>query len=93
MLVARRLLPGKPVTAGAISRPTLRDWIGLFKVGDASTGTRHWWGYTNNIANGQASLTAPATAGTYEFRYFANNTYTLLGTSTTVARRVISGAL
>lgn len=32
MLFARKLLPGKPVTAGAISRPTLRDWIGRYQL-------------------------------------------------------------
>jgi len=34
MLVARRLLPGKPVTAGTISRPTLRDWIGRYGLSE-----------------------------------------------------------
>jgi di/tricarboxylate transporter len=32
MLVARRLLAGKPVAASAIGRPTLRDWIARYHL-------------------------------------------------------------
>jgi acyl-CoA thioesterase FadM len=60
------------------------DWIALAAVGDPDTT------YLEYIYVGQGATTAtwtvnlPGTAGTYEFRLFANNGYTRLATSPTV---------
>jgi Galactose oxidase-like, Early set domain/Viral BACON domain len=52
-------------------RPTT-DWIGLYQVGDPNT-SYLWWTYTNGATSGSSSLSAPATAGQYEFRYLLND--------------------
>src|SRR5437773_2721955 len=70
------------ITAGAAlsitwSAPSGRpasDWIALYKIGDANTGYI-WWQYTAGATSGTASLTAPAQAGSYEFRYLLDNGY------------------
>jgi hypothetical protein len=51
------------------------DWVSLYLVGNANTsfGT---WKYTNGATSGTFNTTAPATPGTYEFRYLLNNGYT-----------------
>lgn len=49
-----------------------RDWVGLFRVSTPNTAYQ-WWSYTDGGTSGTFALTAPATPGTYEFRYLLNN--------------------
>src|SRR3954449_10282300 len=65
------------------------DWDGLYNVGTADTAALKWV-FTSSCtqtsgstakASGSCSLAMPSTAGTYEFRLFANNAYTKLATS------------
>ena len=69
----------------SIPNPTSHDWIGLSPAG-ASLQT-YWIGNmpaaarklpVRRRASGSCPFTAPSTAGTYEFRLFANNLFTLL---------------
>jgi hypothetical protein len=48
------------------------DWIGLYSTG-TSNSQYLWWTYTNGSASGSVMVTAPPTAGTYEFRYLLAN--------------------
>ncbi len=87
---------GGPVTVGwsNVGSPTAGDWIGLFRPGDASTGPRQDWFYADSctrgsgsgaLASGSCAYTLPVLpSGTYEFRLFQNNSFTLLATSATV---------
>ncbi|WP_109510483.1 agmatine deiminase family protein [Nocardioides speluncae] len=66
-----------------------RDWIGLYRASDSTSAG----GYDEKYLNGSysppatgltaatVSFTAPGTPGTYNFRFFANDSYTLLATS------------
>ena len=87
-----------PVSAGAsvavviVGGPANRaDWVGLYQVG-TSDGAPLQWFYLNGTRSVPASgvpfaeLTfgMPTSAGSYEFRFFANNSYARLATSTTV---------
>ena len=56
----------------APSGSSVRDWVALYKVGDPN-GAYGWWSYTNGATSGSFNLTAPNTAGSYEFRYLLNN--------------------
>ncbi|MBZ5556722.1 MAG: IPT/TIG domain-containing protein [Acidobacteriia bacterium] len=67
------------------------DWVGLYSVGTGNGAYLSWRylsGTTSPPAAGIATATltfdAPTTAGNYEFRFFAANTYALLATSPTV---------
>jgi subtilisin family serine protease len=51
------------------------DWIGLYLTGTANT-QYVWWTYTGGALSGTLLVTAPATAGSYEFRYLLNNGFT-----------------
>jgi glutaminyl-peptide cyclotransferase len=66
------------------------DWVAFYRVGDPNT-SYLWWTYTGGSASGSASITAPTTAGTYEFRYLLNNGYTDAARSTSVAVTSSSG--
>jgi hypothetical protein len=50
------------------------DWVGLFKAGDPNT-AYGWWSFTGTANSGSFTLTAPAAAGQYEFRYLPDNGY------------------
>lgn len=56
-----------------------RDWVGMYKPG---TSNRSYlaWQYVGSRSDGSLTFT-PDAAGTYEFRYFKNNGYTLVATS------------
>jgi len=68
-----------------------KDWVGGYAVGAANSSPFQWM-YLNcsqgapasAIASGSCGFTMPATAGSYEFRLFANDGYTLLATSNPV---------
>ena len=64
------------------------DWIGLFRVLDGSRLDMKFLsactGSSSVVASGSCMFTMPASAGTYEFRLYANGTWNLLATSNTV---------
>jgi thermitase len=73
-----------------IANPRGGDWIGLYAVGEPDTGTRIDWKYVNcsqlagsGAASGSCDFTIDVTSGTYEFRLFVNNSYSLLDVSPT----------
>jgi Ca2+-binding RTX toxin-like protein len=80
------------VTWSNISSPTTTDWIGLFQPGAADTADNGWKydnsctqaAGANSLTSGSCSFTMPATAGTYEFRLFANDGYSLVATTAKV---------
>ena len=51
-----------------------RDWIGLFRVGDANTAYLAYR-YTGGASSGSVAFTAPSSGGLYEFRYLLNGGY------------------
>jgi hypothetical protein len=57
-----------------------KDWIALAPLGSPDT-TIVTWVYTGGLVSGTATLTAPANAGSYVARAFANDSYTLLAES------------
>ena len=76
---------------GGISNATAGDWIGCFPVGG---GTGEGWIYTSSCSqnaggsgagSGSCTFTVPSVPGTYEFRLFGNNGYTLVTESGPVA--------
>jgi len=68
-----------------------RDWVGLYAVGAPNSALRDWK-YLNGTRTPPASgfvtatvdFTMPTSLGTYEFRFFSNNSYQLLATSGSV---------
>jgi hypothetical protein len=68
------------------------DWVVLAKVGTAVTSTPLDWKYMNGTRSQPATgltsavltFTMPQTPGEYEFRFFQNNSWTLLATSPSV---------
>jgi hypothetical protein len=84
------LAPGGSVTVSySVANPTSTDWIALSPAG-ASLHDYLDWKYAGSCtrspgtakASGSCPFTAPSTAGTYEFRLFANNVFTLLDSVT-----------
>jgi agmatine deiminase len=67
------------------------DWVALAQVGSSDYSYISWQ-YLNGsqtppgsgLSSATLTFTMPATTGNYEFRFFANNGYTKLATSTTV---------
>ena len=59
------------------------DWVGLYRTGTANS-TWIDYKYVPGGSGGLLSFTAPATSGTYEFRYLPNNGFTSVATSNTV---------
>jgi hypothetical protein len=89
-----------PVNAGAGTHATIgvaggpgnvTDWIGVFLAGAPDTGYVDWV-YLNGsktspdagLATATIGYTLPATVGTYELRFFANNGYGKLATSSPI---------
>jgi agmatine deiminase len=85
---------GQSVTINwsGVASPTSTDWVGLYHPGDANSPTIDWFfadnctktNGTTALASGTCTYTMPATAGTYQFRLFANNGYTVIATSNSV---------
>jgi hypothetical protein len=81
------------VSWSGVSGPKTKDWIGLYKTGAANTAYTSWI-YDSSCtqtagstakASGSCQFTMPNTTGTYEFRLFANDGYTLIAKSGTVS--------
>ncbi|HEY3080281.1 MAG TPA: hypothetical protein VGM69_10275, partial [Chloroflexota bacterium] len=82
-------LTGGPLTATwtNVSDPSAHDWLGVYQVG-ARDRDPLTWVYVScgsepiaPLANGSCTLAAPATAGTYEVRLFAADSFTRLASS------------
>jgi len=76
------LTPGQSLVApgGALSvswvapgRSNPGDWIGLFKIGDPNT--VYVWSQATTGVSGTFTLSAPAQAGEYEFRYLVDDDF------------------
>ncbi len=84
--------PGTSVTttltngAGGVS-----DWIAFASTTAPNTSYVTYTYVGNGVTTRTWTITTPATAGTYEFRYFRNGTYTREATSPTVTVQVSSG--
>jgi Domain of unknown function (DUF4082)/Fibronectin type III domain len=77
------------VSWSGIGDPTVKDWIGLYPVAANDAGDVAWK-YTSScdhnpgkiaLTSGSCIFTMPTVPGTYQFRLFANHTYTRLATS------------
>lgn len=84
--------PGASVQVTAADGPAYRgDWVALAKVGSAAT-VYVDWKYLNGtrtmpatgVPSAYLTFTMPPAPGQYEFRFFANNGYTLLAVSSTI---------
>jgi hypothetical protein len=84
--------PGATVTATVANGPgNTADWIGLYSVGAADS-TYVDYKYlnglktvpTSGVTSASVTFTMPTTPGTYQFRFFANNVFTLLATGATI---------
>jgi 6-phosphogluconolactonase (cycloisomerase 2 family) len=80
------------VTWSGVPAPTGADWIGLYATGGVDAA---YLGFdydatcagnpaASGVSSGSCTFTMPSSDGTYEFRLFANNTFTRLATSGTV---------
>ncbi|MDQ3665603.1 MAG: PQQ-dependent sugar dehydrogenase [Acidobacteriota bacterium] len=77
--------PGQTITVtwtAPAGRPA-NDWIGFYKVGDPETSYISYQ-YTAGAASGSVPFTAPSQGGSYEFRYFIDDSYNRVATSNTV---------
>ena len=78
-----------PVTAGTsqqvswsgIASPSPTDWIGLYAAG-APHSSYLASAYTNGTSSGNVTFQVPAAPGSYEFRLFANSSFTVLAVVT-----------
>jgi YD repeat-containing protein len=84
--------PSASVTVAVSNGPAnTTDWVALAQAG-SNDFTYISWQYLNGaqsppgsgLSSATLTFTMPATTGNYEFRFFANNGYTKLATSTTV---------
>src|SRR5439155_970064 len=90
--VAITVAPGATVSVGVTSGPgNPKDWLALYPTGAADSAYLDWF-FLNGTKSAPAvgvttatvPFTLPHTPGTYEVRFFANNTYQRLGTTPTV---------
>ena len=82
---ATSVAPGTPVTVtltGGVGGSG--DWLAFASTSMANTGYLSYTYVGSGIVTRTWTVTAPATAGTYEFRLFLDNSYTRVATSPTV---------
>src|SRR5439155_1713538 len=90
--VAIAVAPGATVSVGVMSGPgNPKDWLALSPTGAADNAYMDWFSLNGTKSAPAAGLTTatipftlPNTPGTYEVRFFANNTFQHLGTTPTV---------
>lgn len=65
------------------------DWVGLFPVGAGDRSFLNWWylggsraAPPSGLTTARFAITAPATSGSYELRYFLANGYQKAATTT-----------
>jgi hypothetical protein len=89
---ATSVAPGASVTGTVANGPAnAGDWVALFATGAPASAYLEWQ-YLNGTQTAPAgglsgaplTFTMPLTPGTYELRFFVNNTYTVLVTSATI---------
>jgi fibronectin type III domain protein len=85
--------PGDTITVTVANGPgNLADWVAFSPVGAPDSGYVAWQYLSGlplilppfGLTNATLHFTAPATPGTYTFRFYANNSYTKLATGATV---------
>src|SRR5439155_178012 len=90
--VAITVAPGATVSVGVISGPgNPKDWLALYPTGTADSAYLDWF-FLNGAKSAPAAglttatvpFTLPNTLGTYEVRFFANNTFQRLGATPAV---------
>jgi hypothetical protein len=59
------------------------DWVGLYRVG-GNDRSFVAWKYTGSSPSGRLTFSAPSSSGQYEFRYYLNDGFTLVGISNMV---------
>jgi len=58
------------------------DWISIYKVGARSEAYDDiWWDYTKGATTGTFTINAPSEPGLYEFRYFLDDGFEVVGKS------------
>jgi len=79
----QNILTGETITASwsAIDLSISRNWVGVFEVGSSNTSYLAWTYAATETGSAEFTLNTP---GTYELRYFLNNGYTLLDTSSPI---------
>ena len=91
-LSATTVVPGGTVTATIVNGPgTAGDWVGLVGASGAD-GTYMDWKYLNGtqtkpgtgLTGASVTFTMPAAPGTYNVRFFLNDSWTKLATSATI---------
>ena len=91
-LSATTVAPGATVSATIAGGPANSlDWVGLFATGAPPAGYLRA-AYLNDtlsapnpgVAGGTLTFTLPLTPGTYQVRFFLNNSFTVLATSATI---------
>ncbi|MFV0389955.1 MAG: hypothetical protein ACK5NT_14520, partial [Pyrinomonadaceae bacterium] len=78
--------PGASATVNWTSptATTGSDWIGLYEVGAPNNAIIQWQ-WASAGTSGSNMMTMPTTPGSYEFRYFTDNSYTVVATSGVVS--------
>ncbi len=83
---------GTSVRVDVLNGPgNARDWVGLYPIGAPNQGSLDW-AYlngtrtppTSGLMSSTLTFALPVTGGSYEFRFFQNDAYTLLEKSTVV---------
>ena len=76
LTAASPVAPGGQMSVSwtAPSGRPVKDWVALYVTGANNT-THLSWVYTQGATSGTFTPTAPATIGTYEFRYLLNDGY------------------
>ena len=85
-------IAGTSVRVDVLNGPAnARDWVGLYPIGAPNQGSLDW-AYSNGtrtppssgVRSATLTFALPVTGGSYEFRFFQNDGYTLLEKSTVV---------
>jgi subtilisin len=89
---ATAVAPGASVTMTLSGSPGgALDWIALAATGSATTSYLQWTYVGGGVTTRTWTVTMPTTPGTYEFRLFPNNGYTLAAKSPTVTVGGVAG--
>ena len=92
------VMPGGTVTVAVSGGPgNPQDWVGLYTVGDSDMNPITWQFLSGTMtppdvgmSSATLTFTMPSTQGSYEFRFFTNNTYNKIATSNTVTNLLTS---
>src|SRR5437588_5066864 len=81
--------PGSTLTVTIASGPgNAKDWVGLYQAGAPDTAMIDWkylngqrTAPTTGTTGATVTFAAPSSPGTYNIRFYSNDTYTVLATS------------